>query len=82
MSLVSGRIPHLATIASFASSHSDEIKVRFHKLLMICCEGTKISSQNFLNPHSNLKGHFYRLLGYLIVIWFAKQYVKVISIFT
>jgi len=45
MALASGRTPHFTPIADFASSHYNEIKDLFHKLLMICC---KIGIENSL----------------------------------
>ena len=47
MSLASGRTPHFTTIADFASSHCDEIKDLFHKLLMICCKSGLVGKEHF-----------------------------------
>jgi transposase len=47
MSLASGRTPLFTTIADFASSHCDEIKDLFHKLLMICCKSGLVGKEHF-----------------------------------
>ena len=47
MALASGRVPHFTTIADFASTHCDELKDLFHKLLMICCKSGLVGKEHF-----------------------------------
>ena len=47
MALSSGTTPHFTTIADFVSSHSEEIKSLFHKVLMICCKSGLVGKKHF-----------------------------------
>lgn len=47
MALASGRAPHFTTIADFVSSHCDEMKALFHKVLMICCKSGLVGKEHF-----------------------------------
>lgn len=47
MALASGNTPHFTTIADFVSSHSEEIKSLFHKVLMICCKSGLVGKEHF-----------------------------------
>lgn len=47
MALASGLTPHFTTIADFASSHCEEMKDLFHKLLMICCKSGLVGKEHF-----------------------------------
>lgn len=47
MALAAGRAPHFTTIADFVSGHSDEMKVLFHKVLMICCKSGLVGKEHF-----------------------------------
>jgi len=47
MALASGRAPHFTTIADFVSSHSEEMKTLFHKVLMICCKSGLVGKEHF-----------------------------------
>ena len=47
MALAAGTEPHFTTIADFASRHCDEMRVLFHKLLMICCKSGLVGKEHF-----------------------------------
>ncbi len=47
MALAAGTRPHFTTIADFVSSHTEEIKSVFHKVLMVCCKSGLVGKQHF-----------------------------------
>lgn len=47
MALAAGKTPHFTTIADFVSSHTEEMKAVFHKVLMICCKSGLVGKEHF-----------------------------------
>lgn len=47
IALACGRTPHFTTIADFVSSHCEEMKSLFHKVLMICCKSGLVGKEHF-----------------------------------
>lgn len=47
MALASGKVPHFTTVADFVSSHNEEMRALFYKVLMIFCKSGLVVKEHF-----------------------------------